>query len=41
MNIEYAKEQAREQIKALAKTREEKLAMEHGMVILADLLEEL
>lgn len=40
MNIEYAKEQAREQIKALANSEEEKLAMERGMVILADLLEE-
>lgn len=41
MNIEYAKNLAREQIQTLAKSREEKLAMEHGMLILADLLEEL
>lgn len=41
MNIDYAKAKAREQIETLARTKEEKLAMEHGMVILADILEEL
>lgn len=39
--LSLAKSEARAQIEALAKNREEKLAMEHGMVILADILEEL
>lgn len=39
--LNLAKNEARAQIKALATSREEKLAMEHGMVILADILEEL
>ena len=38
--LERAKEEARAQIAALAETNEEKLAMERGMIILADLLEE-
>lgn len=41
MYIEHAKNLARKQIQTLAKSREERLAMEHGMVILADILEEL
>lgn len=38
--LDRAKEEARETIKALANSEEERLAMERGMVILADLLEE-
>lgn len=38
--LDRAKAQARETIKALATNEQEKLAMERGMVILADLLEE-
>lgn len=38
MNLEYAKELAREQIKQLARTREEENAMLSGMLILEDAL---
>lgn len=39
--LSLAKNEARAQIEVIAKSREERLAMEHGMVILADILEEL
>ncbi len=39
--LEMAKNEARAQIKALATSQQERLAMERGMVILADILEEL
>lgn len=38
--LTLAKNEARVQIEQLADSEEEKLAMERGMIILADLLEE-
>lgn len=39
--LEMAKNEARAQISVLATSQQERLAMERGMVILADVLEEL
>ena len=38
--LDLAKKEARTQINLLAESEEEKIAMERGLVILADILEE-